>query len=72
MINQKRADFEFFKDAVYLIKNKQHFTKDGLGKIVAIKEAINLGISDLLKIYFPDITRVERPLLNNTRIFDAQ
>ena len=72
LINQKRADFEFFKDAVYLIKNKQHFTKDGLGKIVAIKEAINLGISDLLKIYFPDITRVERPLLNNTRIFDAQ
>ena len=72
LITQKQADFELFKDAFSIVKKKQHLTKDGLGKIVAIKEAMNLGLSDLLKSSFPDITRVERPLVKNTKIYDPQ
>jgi LAGLIDADG endonuclease len=35
LISQKRADFELFKLAVSLLKNKQHLTKKGLKKFSA-------------------------------------
>src|SRR5690606_23512156 len=37
LISQKAADFELFKLAVEMIKNKEHLTKEGLLKIINIK-----------------------------------
>ncbi|CAG8976695.1 hypothetical protein HYALB_00008446 [Hymenoscyphus albidus] len=72
LISKKRADFDLFKDAFFIVKNKQHITKDDLVKIAAIKGAMNLGLSDLLKNSFPDIPLVERPLVKYTPIRDPQ
>lgn len=61
---QKFADFELFKQAFYIIKNKEHLTKQGLQKVIAIKASLNLGLSDELKASFPDITPAIRPITN--------
>lgn len=61
LLTQKRADFELFKQAFALVKNKEHLTKEGLDKIIAINASINKGLSDTLKENFPGIVPVERP-----------
>ena len=50
--------------------NKEHLTKDGLIKIVAIKASINRGLSEKLKSAFPDVVPVVRPLLKNLTVKD--
>jgi len=34
LLTQKRIDFELFKAAIHLIKNKEHLTKEGMEKLV--------------------------------------
>lgn len=43
------------------MEKEEHLTKEGLKKIVSIRASMNWGLSDKLKIAFPDITPVERP-----------
>jgi len=56
--------------AVNLIKNKEHLTKEGLRKIVAIKASINKGLSNTLKEIFPDVKPVPKPLIADQEIKD--
>lgn len=49
LISQKFSDYQLFKLAFYLIKEKAHLTEEGLNKIISIKSSINLGLSDTLK-----------------------
>ena len=63
LISQKWADYELFKSAVSLIKNKEHLTWEGLNKILRIKASMNLGLSEELKLSFPNIVPKPRPLL---------
>jgi hypothetical protein len=49
LISQKRADFELFKLAVEILNNKEDFSIEDLNKIVAIKAAMNSGLSGSLK-----------------------
>ena len=42
-----------FKQAIYLIKNEEHLTMDGLNKLVRIKAYLNKGLSYSLKSAFP-------------------
>jgi len=62
LIGQKWADYILFKQAIVLIKNKEHLTKQGLKKILSLKASINLGLSDELQLVFPDIVPIARPL----------
>ena len=39
----------------------KHLTPEGLRKIVAIRAAMNRGLSEKLKLAFPDVVPVERP-----------
>jgi hypothetical protein len=64
LITQKRADYILFKQAFDLIYRKEHLTKEGLNKILAIKASLNKGLSSELKKAFPDITPVPRPTVN--------
>ena len=61
LITQKRADFELFKQVVEIMIKKEHLTIEGLHRILAIRASMNLGLSDVLKTAFPDITPVARP-----------
>nr|YP_010727761.1 homing endonuclease [Leptographium wingfieldii]YP_010727808.1 homing endonuclease [Leptographium terebrantis]WDZ67398.1 homing endonuclease [Leptographium wingfieldii]WDZ67445.1 homing endonuclease [Leptographium wingfieldii]WDZ67492.1 homing endonuclease [Leptographium wingfieldii]WDZ67539.1 homing endonuclease [Leptographium wingfieldii]WDZ67585.1 homing endonuclease [Leptographium wingfieldii] len=49
LVTKKRADYELFKQALNLLKTKEHLTKEGLMKIVSLKSVINLGLSPDLK-----------------------
>ena len=62
---QKHTDFQFLDEIYILMLNKEHLTKDGLIKIVAIKASMNRGLSDRLKLAFPDVVPVERPRVEN-------
>ena len=62
LISQKWSDYKLFKQAVVLIKNKEHLTKQGLKKIFSLRASINLGLSDELQLVFPDIVPAARPL----------
>ena len=68
LITQKLSDYILFKQAVELIKNKEHLTEEGLHKIVAIKASMNLGLSESLKADFPDVKPVPRPVVLNQKI----
>lgn len=51
----KLADFLLFKDCFSIIKSKEHLTEIGLTKIVNLKASLNLGLSEKLKEFFPNI-----------------
>jgi group I intron endonuclease len=57
---KKQADYELFKQAFYLLKDKKHVTFEGLHKIVNIKASMNLGLSDSLKEAFPSFVPAKR------------
>lgn len=60
----KRADYEFWRQVVEIIKNKQHLTLKGLQKIVAIRATINWGLSYTLKAAFPRVVPINRPTIS--------
>ena len=45
------------------MKRKGHLSYEGLRQIVAMKAAMNLGLSDKLQVAFPDVVRVEIPIV---------
>lgn len=65
MLTQKQADFELFCLIIDLMIKKEHLTKDGLSKLLAIKASMNKGLSEKLKKAFPDIIPISRPLIKN-------
>jgi hypothetical protein len=52
------------------MNKKEHLTEEGLRKIVSIRAALNRGLSEELKIAFPDIIPVERPVVKITENLD--
>ena len=65
LITQKRADFELFKQVIYLMLEQQHLTLSGLAKIANIKASMNFEVlSDSLQSKFPNIKPVNRPLVD--------
>lgn len=62
LLTQKYKDFELFKQAISLIKNKDHLNIEGFNKILAIRASMNKGLPLVLKEAFPDIKeRVATP-----------
>ena len=65
LLTQKRYDFRFSKRVLKKMKRKEHLTLEGLHQIVAIKASMNRGLSEMLKVAFPDIVPVERPKIDS-------
>lgn len=55
---------------VLLIVKGEHLTIEGLQSIVNIRASLNLGLSDDLKLAFPNTIPVVRPLVAKTEIPD--
>ena len=55
-----------------LINEGAHLKPEGLVKILAIKAAMNKGLSSQLKKVFPNIVPVKRPLVLNQKIENSQ
>ena len=70
LMSEKRGDFKLFKDGFELLKTKAHLNREGFNKILSIKAAINLGLSDELRLSFPDIKAVNKPLVQNRDIMN--
>jgi hypothetical protein len=70
LMGEKRGDYKLFKDGFSLIKTKAHLDREGFHKILSIKAAINLGLSDELRLSFPDIKAVNKPLVHNRGIIN--
>lgn len=70
LITKKQGDFLLFKSIVgasgLMINNKEHLTMEGIYKIVSIKASINLGLTEVLNLAFPNIVPILRPLSENT------
>jgi hypothetical protein len=55
LITQKLVDYNLFKKAYKLIKNKEHLNIEGLVKLVELKSLNNNGLSGQLKEAFPNL-----------------
>ncbi len=53
LITKKYIDYEIFKEAINLIKNKEHLTIEGFIKILSLRSSMNLGLPENLKEAFP-------------------
>lgn len=65
---KQQGDFLLFKSVVEMVKNKEHLTMKGLHKIVSNKASINLGLTNELKVAFPDIKPALKFLPVNIKI----
>ena len=63
LLTKKRADFILFKEVLELMNTREHFTMEGLAKIVNIKASMNKGLSEQLKEQFLDVVPVQRPIV---------
>nr|QIJ45957.1 hypothetical protein [Calonectria ilicicola] len=61
LLTKKYGDYQLFKQAYNIVKNKDHLSLEGLKRIIAIKASLNLGLSDELKLAFPDIVPEVKP-----------
>jgi hypothetical protein len=61
LITQKLSDYKIFKLVSEYIKNKKHLTKQGFIEILSLKASFNNGLTEELKIVFPNIIPSLRP-----------
>jgi LAGLIDADG endonuclease len=72
LITQKQADYLLFREIVMLMKGKKHLSKEGLQSIVNIKASLNLGLSEDLKVSFPETKPVARPVISDQKISNPE
>jgi LAGLIDADG endonuclease len=72
LITQKKADYELFKRIIEIMNNQEHLTDLGLQKIINHRASLNLGLSEGLKIAFPNTKPILRPLVVSQEIPSPQ
>ena len=68
LLTQKYGDYLLFREVIMLMQGKEHLTREGLEKIVAIKASMNLGLSKKLQAVFPNVNPVARLLVRTQKI----
>ena len=71
LMTKKCSDLKLFIMVHKIMRRKEHLTQEGLIKIIAIKASMNLGLSEELKLAFPDVVPVVRPLVENPKNIDS-
>lgn len=61
LITQKHGDFVIFKNIIELRNKKKHLNKNTFIEIINLKASLNKGLSDKLKLYFPNYIKIEKP-----------
>jgi len=64
LLTKKYADFELFKQIVFIMAKKGHLLSESFQEIMGLRASLNLGISEKLKNAFPNIIPVSRPELS--------
>src|SRR2546430_12135099 len=70
LITQKQSDFISFKDIVKLIEQGKHLKKEYFLNILKLKASLNKGLSDKLKMYFPEEIKIERAKVSLPNLID--
>ena len=70
LITNKCSDFKLFIMVLEIMRRKEHLTLEGLRQIIAIKAAMNLGLSEKLQLAFPDVVPVERSKVEPSQTID--
>ena len=70
LMTKKCSDLKLFIMVYEIVRRKEHLTSEGLMKILAIKASMNRGLSEKLKLYFPHVVPVVRPIVENPQILD--
>lgn len=60
----KSIDFSIWSQIINLLNDKKHLTLEGLKQIVSLKATLNFGLSENLKLEFPNLDILERPNYN--------
>lgn len=69
LITQKRADYLLFKQAVnLLLQGQARSSLEGMHKVLSIKGSMNSGLSDKLKLNFPTVLPLARPIVSGQDI----
>lgn len=68
LITHKSIDFLLFKNAYELMIAKLHLTDAGLKKILSLRASLNLGLTDKLKLAFPNIVPASTPTIESCDI----
>jgi len=68
LITHKSIDFLLFKNAYELVMAKLHLTGAGFKKILSIRASLNLGLTDKLKLAFPNVVPATIPTIENCNI----
>ena len=55
LVSVKVIDFQLWEKCIRLMERKEHLNKSGLENILSIRSVLNWGLTDKLKLYFPDI-----------------
>ena len=63
-------DYFLFKQAYFLLVNKEHLTPEGFRQIISIKASINNGLSVVLKEASPEIKPA--PAVKRENIYNPQ
>jgi len=61
LLTQKLADFQLFKQIVIIMSRKGHLNQEGFEEILSLKANLNLGVSEKLKIAYPNIVPAVKP-----------
>jgi hypothetical protein len=61
-------DYKLWKQCVYLKTAENKLSLEGLEQIISIRGAINLGVSDKLKLTFPHVKVIRDKMGNNKRV----
>jgi hypothetical protein len=61
LVTNKLADYFLFKEVVLMMLRGEHRNEKGLQSIVNLRASQNLGLSEVLKVAFPDTVPVARP-----------
>lgn len=62
LLTDKQNDFYIWKNLLYLMKAKNHLTLEGFMEILTWKASLNKGLSENLKLIFPNIIHKKRNL----------
>jgi len=65
LLTKKQEDYEFFKQVVQMMNNKEHLTEEGFKKILSIKASMRNGLTNALVETFPNIIPVANPVVES-------
>lgn len=65
LLTKKNGDFILFSSVVKLMIERKHLDFKYLVEIISIKASMNGGLSNSLKTLFPEIKKVERPVISS-------